>query len=347
MKIQQRILQAIQNEGVLTRSQIDELIHGSSSKSYSRQYLTKILREMQSQGELIKLGSTRKARYALPSEAKQEFFFQKMYDNSQLEEHLVFEEVKQKDFQFAKLPENIQSILYYAFSEMMNNAIEHSFSKKIQVTIIERENEYFFEIRDSGIGVFRSVYQKKRLQNEIEAIQEILKGKTTTQPRAHSGEGIFFTSKIADVYTLESFQYQLRVDNSLPDIFVGELPEPVKGTRVQFQIAKDSSKHLSDVFREYQTDPEEADFNKTSITVKLYTLGTIHISRSQARRLLHNLEKFDHIVLDFEDVPVVGQAFVDEIFRVFARQYPQIVIEPIHMNEAVEYMVNRGRSIED
>jgi hypothetical protein len=44
------------------------------------------------------------------------------------------------------------------------------------------------------------------LKNHLEAIQDLLKGKQTTMPKSHSGEGIFFTSKIADNLTISSSQ---------------------------------------------------------------------------------------------------------------------------------------------
>ena len=70
-------------------------------------------------------------------------------------------------------------------------------------------------------------------------------------------------------------------------------------------------------------------------------MGTIYVSRSQARRVLTNLDKFKSIVLDFDQVPTIGQAFADEIFRVFATKHQEIQITPINMNEAVDFMVRR------
>jgi len=66
------------------------------------------------------------------------------------------------------------------------------------------------------------------------------------------------------------------------------------------------------------------------------------VSRSEARRLLTGLGKFDEIQLDFEKVEAVGQGFVDEIFRVWALDNLDKKIVPINMNDAVSFMVNRG-----
>jgi len=93
----------------------------------------------------------------------------------------------------------------------------------LEVSIEETDKNIGFKVFDDGIGVFRNIMQKKQLSSELEAIQELLKGKTTTLPHSHSGEGIFFTSKIADIFILESFEYRLRVDNTINDVFIEKL----------------------------------------------------------------------------------------------------------------------------
>ncbi|HXK31411.1 MAG TPA: STAS-like domain-containing protein, partial [Candidatus Paceibacterota bacterium] len=81
--------------------------------------------------------------------------------------------------------------------------------------------------------------------------------------------------------------------------------------------------------------------DKTEVRVKLYLMGGIHVSRSQARRVLSGLEKFKTVILDFENVPTVGQAFADEIFRVFKNKHSDIQLIPTNMNEGVNFMINR------
>jgi len=161
-------------------------------------------------------------------------------------------------------------------------------------------------------------------------------------PHAHSGEGIFFTSKIADYFSLKSHHHNLIIDNVNKDITVVPLKRAQQGTKVYFKIALNSQKHLNDVFVKYQSNPEESAFDKTDILVKLYTMGNVHVSRSQARRILSNLDKFKVVTLDFDKVPNIGQAFADEIFRVFPQKYPQIKIVPVNMNDTVNFMIERA-----
>ncbi len=307
----------------------------------SRQYAHKAVSILCHEKKLIKIGSTRSSFYCLPEHSKKLKKVTQKIQNLQQHEHEVLENLEKKAFFLKEINENLYSIFYYAFSEMLNNAIEHSKSSNIQISVSLEDKNLEFHIDDFGIGVFRNVMKKKKLKSELEAIQDILKGKTTTAPQAHSGEGIFFTSKTADIYELESYGYRLTVNNLIRDTFIEEVPSNKKGTKVTFKIACDTQKHMSDIFHKYQTNPTEHAFDKTEIQVKLYTLGTIHISRSQARRILSNLDKFKSIILDFDKVPTVGQAFADEIFRIFHSKHPEIQITPINMTKTVEFMVKR------
>lgn len=308
----------------------------------SRQYAQRILKELVQQGLLVKIGSTRAACYVLPAYADRvQWKYDKRFKNRNVAEHTVLEDMERRSPLRQSLSENLRSIFEYAFSEMLNNAIEHSQSENIHVHVEKRAENLVFLVNDFGVGVFRNVMRKRKLRSALEAIQDLLKGKTTTQPKAHSGEGIFFTSKVADVFSLESFGKKLIMNNSMNDIFIEEVKSSKRGTKVFFQIACDSQKHLNAIFKAYQTDPTEHAFDKTEIQIKLYTLGTVHVSRSQARRVLAGLEKFKSIVLDFDKVPTIGQAFADEIFRVFKNAHPDILITPINMNETVRFWVER------
>ena len=85
---------------------------------------------------------------------------------------------------------------------------------------------------------------------------------------------------------------------------------------------------------------------KTQVPVFLAIYGNENlISRSQAKRLLVRFEKFKTIILDFEGVDMIGQAFADEIFRVFQNTHPTIDIRPINTNEQVEKMISRAKNV--
>lgn len=338
MLIPKLILKLGNRQKTFTTNDILEELKGKYTRAYILRFINNLIKE----GKLVKSGSTRSAQYAL--KAKSQFLhtsFSKRYVNRDLREHEVLEELYRKCPFFRKLPEHIHSIFSYAFSEMLNNAIEHSQSKNIQVEVGKEGALIKFTINDFGIGVYRNIMKKRNLASPLEAIQDLLKGKTTTMPHAHSGEGIFFTSKVADQFTLESFGSSMLVDNLIDDVFVSGQKYSKRGTKVTFEINQAHEAHLDDVFKEFYSDPEDLAFDKTEIRVKLYIGGSVYVSRSQAKRILSGLEKFRTIILDFDQVPGVGQAFVDEIFRVFQSKYPEIQIIPENMTEAVRFMVER------
>jgi hypothetical protein len=86
-------------------------------------------------------------------------------------------------------------------------------------------------------------------------------------------------------------------------------------------------------------------FNKTVVPVQLAQYGNDKlISRSQAKRVLARVDLFKKVILDFKDVPTIGRAFSDEIFRVFTLEHPGIELIPIHANSEVERMILRAKT---
>jgi len=345
MKNRDKILALIRQKGKITSSEI------TSAVDVSRQYVNIVISDLIAEKQVIKLGGTRNAFYVSTNYVKEHpdvlpSIFKKKYRNVSLEEHQVLMEIEEKFPLISNIPENIKSIFTFAFSEMFNNAIEHSESKIISVELSLRNKKLSFIVEDSGIGVFRNIMKKKGLRSVIEAIQDLLKGKTTTMPKSHSGEGIFFTSKASDLFILDSFGRQLSIQNTLGDIKVKQVSISKRGTRVIFEISIESDLHLNDVFKKYTNIKNDSDFgfDKTEIRVKLFTTSGVHISRSQARRILSGLEKFKIILLDFDKVPVVGQAFADEIYRVFQNAHPGILIQEENMSPGVRFMVERAKN---
>lgn len=308
----------------------------------SRQYVTRTLRQLVSEGVLIRAGSTRGAAYALAEDVGTiRPVARRRLHRKGLQEDEVLADLKRAAPFIERLSPAAKEIFTYAFTEMLNNAIEHSRSRMIEVTVWRDDGSAHFMINDFGIGVFRNVMRKRSLASELEAIQDLLKGKTTTASRAHSGEGIFFTSKLADEFILESFNQRLRVDNTINDVFIEKPRRRKRGTRVLFRIVANTRRRMEEIFQNYAAEPAEPAFDRSEVRVRLFAAGQ-YLSRSQARRLLVGLDKFRVISLDFKGVDTIGQAFADEIFRVFRQHHPQIVIRGINMNDIVTFMVDRA-----
>lgn len=231
-----------------------------------------------------------------------------------------------------------QRIMAYAVTEMVNNAVEHSDGGSVDVGLRLDAGRVSVIVADDGVGVFARVRAGFDLEDDFAAVAELTKGKRTTDPTAHSGEGIFFTSKAVDLFVLESNSIRWTVDNQRDDEAVGASQVTV-GTRVRLQLGLDTTRDLTEVFRQFSTDH---DFVRTRPTIRLFELGTDFVSRSEAKRLLAGLEDFRQVELDFRGVESVGQGFVDEVFRVWAHANPDTELIPAGINDAVRFMIERG-----
>jgi anti-sigma regulatory factor (Ser/Thr protein kinase) len=232
-------------------------------------------------------------------------------------------------------------IIGYAFTEMLNNAIDHSDSETATITWWTDTDQWTFEIRDYGVGAYPKLRQGLRLASEFEAVQELSKGKRTTDRDRHTGEGIFFTSKVVDLFRLTSSGVRWTVDNLRHDTALGMVPA-TEGTSAVCQIDPQTNRTLAEIFREFTRDHA---FVRTRPVVKLFGIGTVFVSRSEARRLLDGLEAdFDTVEVDFTGVTDVGQGFVDELLRVWPAAHPGKTVIPTNMNDAVEFMIERGLS---
>jgi hypothetical protein len=211
-----------------------------------------------------------------------------------------------------------------------------------------KEDTVEIVIADNGIGIFKKIKTTLGLEDERESILQLSKGKFTTEPKNHTGEGIFFTSRCFDEFVI--FANGLRYGKfSEPDDWFFERRKNIqeKGTYVSMQIKFDSKRQAKQIFDEYSkldpNNPEAKKFDKTHIFVTLSKLEEErYVSRSQAKRILIGLEKFREIILDFKDITTVGQGFVDEIFRVFKNEHPETIIKYCNANKDVEFMIKRG-----
>ena len=248
-------------------------------------------------------------------------------------------------FIFEGLNENVVDICHYGFTEMVNNAIDHSEGHTVDISVERNFDEIKICIIDDGEGIFRRIKRLCELPEERQALLELSKGKLTTDPDNHSGEGVFFTSRVFDVFEIDSTGLKFSHHDALDFDFLvdSELLSETSGTLVYMQIERESKRTITEVFDQFTAGPDEFQFNKTVIPVKLASFENEKlVSRSQAKRLLSRVENFTTVIFDFEGVPSVGQAFADEIFRVYANKHPSIVLLPVEMNNTVEKMVKRA-----
>jgi hypothetical protein len=180
------------------------------------------------------------------------------------------------------------------------------------------------------------------LASEHEAILELTKGKLTTDPERHTGEGVFFSSRMFDDFTISSGAALLSCSADGGG-WSFETREAAKGTSVSMRISPESPRTTQEVFERFASVKDDFSFDRTHVVVRLVDLeGSALVSRSQAKRIVARLERFKEVVLDFEGVESVTPAFADEIFRVFASGHPQVHLMPVHDNEQVRQMIQRA-----
>jgi hypothetical protein len=328
-RIRTRALELIATDGRRVGTRLAQAV--GVSRQVANGYLQALVRD----GLVDAEGTTRARVYRLKTLASAE----KRFPRPGLEEHLVWREVVAPHV--ADLPQNVRDIWHYGATEMINNAIDHSGAPEVMVKVLRNALWTEVLVADEGEGIFLKIQRAFGLHDAREAILELAKGKLTTAPEAHTGEGIFFTSRAMDRFEIEShhlrFSHAGRSDDS-----IAEQAADTPGTRVRMQLANHSSRQLREVFAAY-TELEELSFDRTVVPLRLAQYeGEKLVSRSQAKRVSHRFERFKRVELDFAGISEIGQAFADELFRVFVAAHPQIRITPINTEPAVAQMIQRA-----
>jgi anti-sigma regulatory factor (Ser/Thr protein kinase) len=250
-------------------------------------------------------------------------------------------------FMFEGLPENIQGICHYGLTEIVNNARDHSDGHTVCVHVERNRTKIGIDVCDDGEGIFKRITRIMQLGDPREAILELHKGKLTTDPENHTGEGIFFCKWMFDEFAIASgdlafVKFDETNQNGQSRILLHDEDEEL-GTFVSMRIPIDNTRTVQQVINEFATG-NDYQFDKTLVPVRLALYeGDQLVSRSQAQRLLSRVERFRIAILDFEGVTEVGRSFIDEAFRVFPRRHPEIQLNAINASNAIERMIAAKR----
>ncbi len=232
-------------------------------------------------------------------------------------------------------PENVRSIWSYVFTEMINNAIDHSAAENVVVNVRQNSLDTIVSIYDNGIGIFKKIRDHFGMESLEEAIGELFKGKLTTDDANHSGEGIFFSSKMVDdFFILSDGKIFSKNRFERTDLAIAEKAS-LSGTFVLMSLRNDTKKCVKEIFDQYAN--VDGGFWKTKLPLKNF-FSSSPVSRSQAKRLCNRLEQFEEVELDFEGLDWMGQGFAHQLFIVYPNLFPEVKLIPINMSEAVEKM---------
>lgn len=303
----------------------------------TRQAVNKHLQKLSLEGALKDSGATRNHTYKLAPLVK----WNNTYD---VAPGLSESDVWAKDIKpiLGPQPESVTDIWQYGFTEMFNNAKDHAESHTIIVSIEKTAILSEIIIIDFGMGIFKKIQQAMSLLDERHALLELAKGKFTTDPAHHTGEGIFFTSRMFDSFCIRSggLYFSHKAGTEVDWLLETQAEE---GTAVLMKLSNHTSRTVKEIFDNYVSG-DEYGFTKTVVPVRLAQYGDDKlISRSQAKRVLARVELFKTVLFDFDGLDTIGQSFADEIFRVFPLQHPDIQLIPVNMSEGVRQMVERAR----
>ena len=332
-KIKLYILEKIENKDIDFVKKTADVFETSLNTIY------RYLRELEEDGIIKKIGK----RYVLEKES--EVIELKRSKGEIEEEDIIYSNYVAKYIK--DLSDNVERIWQYSFMEIMNNAIDHSLAEDVRLYIVKDKLNITILIIDNGVGIFKKIKEYYNYDSLDIAVNELFKGKLTTDSSNHSGEGIFFTSRILDrfavisdgkVFTHDKYREKFR---DLKDIKGMEQRNFERGTTVYMRLSNNSKKNLREVFDMFADD--DGGFTKTCIPIKNF-FETYPVSRSQAKRLSNRFENFQEIELDFEGVDEIGQAFAHELFVVFQRNHENIKLTPTHYSKEIERMIIHVKS---
>ena len=243
---------------------------------------------------------------------------------------------------FALSPE-LNRLVQHAFCELLNNAIDHSGGSHVTISMRQTPSHLQLLVSDNGSGLFKRIAETFAIDNPRLAMLELSKGKLTSQPLRHRGEGLFFTSRLADVFDLHANDAAFR-QLAWDDGWQPQRALAQHGTSVYASFALDTPRTLDAVRRAHSLDGRGVALERTQVPLRLLASARVGLeSRSQARRAAARLASFRHAEIDFAGLADVGHAFVDELFRVIPLETPALALSATNMAPRVAEMVESVR----
>ncbi|MBL8341929.1 MAG: DUF4325 domain-containing protein [Rubrivivax sp.] len=250
-----------------------------------------------------------------------------------------------------ELPAPVRRMAQHGFTELVNNAIEHSGGTAVTVSMRQTPLQLQLLVSDDGCGLFTRIASCFAIDEPDLAMLELSKGKLTTAPDAHSGHGLFFSAQLADVIDVHAngVGYQRRAWepgrwHAAPRR-AGAATRT--GTSVYLAIQLETTRTLDGVLQAHSASGTGYDFARTRVPLALLCgreADAALLSRAEARRAAHRLAGFAQADIDFAGVAHLGHGFADELFRVLPRLHPQLALNPVGMAPQVAAMIDAVRA---
>lgn len=289
--------------------------HLADRLAIGRPAAQRLLKRLEAQQWLLAEGRARARRYR-PGALRQVV---RRYAVDGLQEDVPW----RRDFApcFAWPPE-VERMLQHVFTELLNNAIEHSGGSVVSVSLRQTPLQAQLLVSDNGRGLFAQLSQSLGLDDPRLAMLELAKGKLSSAPQRHCGHGLFFASRLADVCEIhangERFHARAWEHAAWQPGRPGEVARR-PGTAVFVSMLLETERSLGAVVRAHSRSGWGADFNRTRVPLRLLandSAAGLLASRAEARRALARIEQFAEAELDFAGIAQVGHGFADELMRV-------------------------------
>lgn len=250
-----------------------------------------------------------------------------------------------KDFApFFVLPGEVARMARHAFTEIVNNAIDHSGGTAVTVSLRQTPLHLQMLVSDDGCGLFQRLAQHFDLGDPASAMLELSKGRLTSDPDRHCGHGLFFTAQLADVFDVRAnaagFQSRAWSDKRWHEAGTSAALADRPGTAVFLGISLDTPRTLDEVLRGHSLDGRGYAIERVRVPLHLVTEAGALVSRAEARRVGARLKDFKRIELDFSGVEEVGHGFADELLRVMGRRLGGLEMHPVGASPRVAAMLS-------
>jgi len=243
------------------------------------------------------------------------------------------------------LPRNVRQMAQHAFTELLNNAIDHSEGQSVTVSMRQTPAHLQLLVSDDGRGLFDKIREGFEIEDPAMAMLELSKGKLTSAPERHTGRGLYFTSRLADVFDLHANAFAFQHREWDAQSWKQGRAMRQQGSAIYLAIALDTSRTLDDVMRSASLDARNYSIERTTLPLRLIVNEDTGLeSRAQARRVASRLTEFKQAELDFTGIDHIGQGFADELFRVFGRNQSAVQLVVKNASPRVTAMIDLAQA---
>lgn len=242
------------------------------------------------------------------------------------------------------LPAEVERMAQHAFTELVNNAVEHSGGTQLTVSMRQTPLQLQLLVSDDGCGLFAHIERHFAIDEPALAMLELAKGKLTSAPARHCGHGLHVTARLADVFDVHANAAGFQRRAWRPGEWHAARHPPAlaarAGTSIYAAIALDTTRTLAAVLHAASLDGATFAFETTRVPLGLLAAGgKLLASRADARRASARLAHFRRAELDFGTIDAIGHGFADELLRVFAHAHPEVALVPVGAGPQVAQML--------